>query len=51
MRHIDFENNIKPFSGFRAHTASFVKQIKDSKRPMILIQHSKTSAVLVVVAA
>jgi antitoxin YefM len=51
MRHIDFENDIKSLSEFRANAAHLVKQIKDTKRPLILTQHGKSSAVLVDVAA
>ena len=51
MRQINLENDIKPLSEFRANAAHFVKQIKDTKRPLILTQHGKSSAVLVDVAA
>jgi prevent-host-death family protein len=51
MRQINFENDIKPLSEFRANAAHLVKQIKDTKRPLILTQHGKSSAVLVDVAA
>ncbi len=50
MKQINFENDIKPLSEFRANAASFVKQVKDTKRPLILTQHGKSSAVLVDVA-
>lgn len=51
MRQINFENDIKPLSEFRANAANLVKQIKNTKRPLILTQHGKSSAVLVDVAA
>jgi len=51
MRQINFENDIKPLSEFRANAASFVKQVKETKRPLILTQHGKSSAVLMDVAA
>lgn len=51
MRQINLENDIKPLSEFRANAAHFVKQIKETKRPLILTQHGKSSAVLVDVAA
>ncbi len=51
MKQIDFENDIKPLSEFRANAANLVKQIKDTKRPLILTQHGKSAAVLVDVAA
>jgi len=50
MRHINIEDDIKPLSEFRANSANFIKQIKDTKRPLILTQHGKSSAVLVDVA-
>ena len=50
MRQINLENDIKPLSEFRANAANFVKQVKDTKRPLILTQHGKSSAVLVDVA-
>ncbi|NOX89548.1 MAG: type II toxin-antitoxin system Phd/YefM family antitoxin [Calditrichaeota bacterium] len=51
MRQINLENDIKPLSEFRANAARFVKQVKETKRPLILTQHGKSSAVLLDVAA
>ena len=51
MKQINFENDIKPLSEFRAHAADFVKQIKTTKRPMVLTQHGKSAAILVDVSA
>ncbi|NHZ85592.1 MAG: type II toxin-antitoxin system prevent-host-death family antitoxin [Planctomycetia bacterium] len=50
MRHINIEDDIKPLSEFRANSANFIKQIKDTKRPLILTQHGKSTVVLVDVA-
>lgn len=50
MRHINIEDDIKSLSEFRANSANFIKQIKDTKRPLILTQHGKSTAVLVDVA-
>jgi len=50
MRQINFENDIKSLSEFRANAANLVKQVRDSKRPLILTQHGKSSAVLIDVA-
>ncbi len=47
MRHINIEDDIKPLSEFRANSANFIKHIKKTKRPLILTQHGKSSAVLV----
>ncbi len=51
MRQINLESDIKPLSEFRANTAKFVKQIKKTKRPLILTQHGKSTAVLLDVSA
>lgn len=50
MRHINLEDDIKPLSEFRANSANFIKHIKKTKRPLILTQHGKSSAVLIDVA-
>lgn len=50
MRQINVENDIKPLSEFRANAAKFLKQVKETRRPLILTQHGKSSAVLVDVA-
>ena len=50
MRQINLENDIRPLSEFRANTAKFVKQVKETKRPLILTQHGKSTAVLLDVA-
>ena len=47
MSNINYENDIKPLTEFRANAANFVKQVKESKRPIILTQHGKSAAVLV----
>lgn len=50
MRQINLENDIRPLSEFRAKAASFVKQVKDTKRPLVLTQNGKSSAVLLDIA-
>jgi prevent-host-death family protein len=47
MRQINLENDIKPLSEFRANAASLVKQVKETKRPLVITQHGKSTAVLV----
>ncbi len=47
MRQINFKIDIRPLSEFRANAANFVKQVKDTRRPLILTQHGKSSAVLI----
>ncbi|TLU83376.1 MAG: type II toxin-antitoxin system Phd/YefM family antitoxin [Chlorobium sp.] len=46
MGGINFEEDIRPLSEFRANTASLVKQVKTSGRPLILTQHGKSTVVL-----
>ncbi|HED36989.1 MAG TPA: type II toxin-antitoxin system Phd/YefM family antitoxin [Ignavibacteria bacterium] len=50
MHQINYENDIKPLTEFRANAASFVKQVKESRRPLILTQHGKSTVVLIDVA-
>ncbi len=38
--------DIRPMSEFRTRIASFLKQIHDTKRPLIITQHGKGVAVL-----
>lgn len=47
MRHINLEKDIKPLSEFRANAATLVKQVKETKRPLVITQHGKSTAVLV----
>jgi len=50
MYQINYENDIKPLTEFRANAANLVKQVRESKRPLILTQNGKSTAVLVDVA-
>jgi len=50
MQQINYESDIKPLTEFRANAANLVKQVRKSKRPLILTQHGKSTAVLVDVA-
>ncbi|MBO6514808.1 MAG: type II toxin-antitoxin system Phd/YefM family antitoxin [Phycisphaerales bacterium] len=47
MKHIRFDQDIKPLSEFRANAASFIQQIQETGRPMVLTQRGRSSAVLV----
>jgi len=40
------EQDIRPMSGFRSGVASFVKQVHETKRPLIITQHGKGVGVL-----
>lgn len=46
MKGIDLENDIRPLSEFRANTASLVRQVKKTGRPLVLTQHGKSTVVL-----
>ena len=46
MRRIVIEQDIRPMSEFRSGVASFVKQVHDTKRPLIITQHGKGVGVL-----
>ena len=47
MQRIVLDEDIKPMSEFRAHTASCIQQVKNSKRPIVITQHGKSAAVLI----
>jgi antitoxin YefM len=38
--------DIQPLTAFRAKVASFVDQVRETRRPLILTQHGKSAAVL-----
>ena len=46
MRRLRVNEDIRPMSEFRTGIASFLKQIHDTKRPLIITQHGKGVAVL-----
>lgn len=47
MHPLKLDEDIRPLSEFRARVASFVKQVNDTGRPMVLTQHGRGVAVLV----
>ena len=47
MQRIILDEDIKPMSEFRAHTASCILQVQKSKRPVVITQHGKSAAVLI----
>ncbi len=47
MRRINLEQDIKPLTEFRANVAAFVQKVRKSKRPMVITQHGRSSAVLI----
>jgi prevent-host-death family protein len=50
MRPLKFDEDIRPLSEFRAEIASFVKQVNDTKRPLVLTQHGRGAVVVVDIA-
>ncbi len=51
MGQVELESDIIPLSEFRANTAKFLKQIEETKRPLILTQHGNSTAALLDVAS
>ncbi len=46
MQRLRIEQDIKPLSEVRTGIASFIKQVHETKRPVIITQHGKGVAVL-----
>ena len=46
MQRLKIDQDIRPMSEFRTWIASFLKQVHDTKRPLIITQHGKGVAVL-----
>lgn len=46
MQRLKIDQDIRPLSEFRIGIASFIKQVHDTKRPLIITQHGKGVAVL-----
>lgn len=46
MQRLKIDQDIRPMSEFRTGIALFLKQVHDTKRPMIITQHGKGVAVL-----
>ncbi|RUO24464.1 prevent-host-death family protein [Aliidiomarina minuta] len=47
MTRVRVDEDIRPLSEFRAGVAKFVKQIQETRRPMVLTQRGRGVAVLV----
>jgi prevent-host-death family protein len=47
MQPLKLDEDIRPLSEFRSGVASFVKQVNDTRRPLVLTQHGRGVAVLV----
>ena len=46
MQRLKVDQDIRPLSEFRAGVATFFKQIKETKRPLVITQHGKGVGVL-----
>lgn len=47
MSQIQLDQDIRSLSDFRANAASYIKRVKSKRRPLVLTQHGKSSAVLI----
>jgi antitoxin YefM len=47
MQRINYEEDIKPLSEFRAGVSTYIHQVTETKRPLILTQHGRGVAVLI----
>ncbi|ORU93433.1 MAG: prevent-host-death family protein [Cycloclasticus sp. symbiont of Poecilosclerida sp. N] len=47
MRRLHFDQDIQPLSDFRAGAASFIKQINETRRPIVITQRGKGVAVVI----
>lgn len=47
MSHIQLDQDIRSLTEFRANASAFIERVKAKKRPLILTQHGKSSAVLI----
>ncbi|MBW8886836.1 MAG: type II toxin-antitoxin system Phd/YefM family antitoxin [Fibrobacteres bacterium] len=46
MERIELDKDIKPISEFRANATNLIDQVNKTKRPLVITQHGKSSAVL-----
>ena len=46
MQRLKIDKDIKPLSEVRTGIANFIKQVHDTKRPVVITQHGKGVAVL-----
>ena len=50
MNRLHFDKDIQPLSDFRAGAASFIRQINETRRPIVITQRGKAVAVVLDVA-
>lgn len=46
MHRLVLDQDIRPLSEFRSNATAFLKQVHDTKRPLVITQHGKGVAVL-----
>ncbi len=46
MERIELDKDVKPISEFRANATNLIEQVNKTKRPLVITQHGKSSAVL-----
>ena len=46
MKRTIYSEDIKPLSEFRANAAALIEQVRSTRRPIVLTQHGKSSAVI-----
>jgi len=47
MSRLHFDQDIQPLSDFRAGAASFIRQINETRRPILITQRGKSVAVVI----
>lgn len=47
MSQIQLDQDIRSLSDFRANAASYIERVKSKRRPLVLTQYGKSSAVLI----
>jgi antitoxin YefM len=47
MTRLHFDQDIQPLSDFRASAASFIRQINETRRPLVITQRGKGVAVVI----
>lgn len=51
MVHLKPSQDVQPLSAFRANAAGFIEQVQATKRPLVITQHGRSSAVVLDVEA
>ena len=46
MQRLILNQDIRPLSAFRSNVSGFIKQVHTTKRPIVITQHGKSSAIL-----